>query len=942
MLRKHALLKFRGVVVRCTAYAVILTLCLPPAAAFAPAPARAGASHAAYVLQRMNSAERQAEVEEMARKDAVLRASGEYTAASVKALEESRNAALPPSPSGRVGPEAPLPSLSRGGQDSAGSGRDAGATGRASKNTKASLPNRVVNAMLPDGIASAVLPDVRSGNARDKAPRPLSYILMEQGASFLGVPAPMLPGADEGLGFHQDGTVRKAGGSGHAGPSDGGMRAAAYARSGLGYGGYLDGYVPLSGIGYDHLTGRYDLARDGRRSYERRFDGFDPVRTAQDRVLSWGIGALNSAGEAAMSSLVDNGRVRLNFTIDWDGNFRGEGDVLLPFYDSQYTTIFTQIGARSMAVSGGESDGEDRWIGNFGLGQRWFPAAKDEEDAGDWMVGYNAFFDNDFTRSHQRGGVGFELQYDWLHLASNYYFPLSDWKGSYDFDSRFIEERPAEGWDARVKAYVPFYRNVALTGAYTQWYGDHVGMFGHSKLEKDPRVWSYGVEYTPVPLVSAFLTQRSTERGRSETEYGLNFTYHFGMPWDEQVKHSKVAELRTVSGSRHEFVDRENRIILEYRAKNSYRIEYMGSVGPNLFRFRVLNGFDEFMAGQTVYVTASEPYLAEAAPEPPASLLAGAVNFLDELTSMRAAYAADLRKSYRTNQRGEFDIELTGASGPVQVTIRAGDNEQTFDLLDIAPPVPTGPSISIKESSDGPDFTSFSTASLKAAVIGSDGKALPGATVTWSIFDADNSANKAVVSGYTSRKTGLAWGTAATTSPGTDLTATETSTTDSFGNASINLTDIMGERKVYVQAMVTIDGTEYSLTPAKEISFGAGPLSKFSIPAGGIQNAKWADNYPLSSAGSLPAAALCGKTPTGFTSWGAGNYTNDTGLPSREELQAVSGSTGQGAALAAGWLGNNYWTGEADSAYNAYYVYLGDGYGAYGGVNSIRPVVCRR
>jgi hypothetical protein len=70
---------------------------------------------------------------------------------------------------------------------------------------------------------------------------------MEQGASFLGVPAPMLPSQDEGLGFHQDGTVRKAGGSGTAGPSDGGRRAAAYAGSGLmGYGGgsYLDGYVP--------------------------------------------------------------------------------------------------------------------------------------------------------------------------------------------------------------------------------------------------------------------------------------------------------------------------------------------------------------------------------------------------------------------------------------------------------------------------------------------------------------------------------------------------------------------------------------------------------------------------------------------------------------------------------------------------------------------------
>jgi hypothetical protein len=275
------------------------------------------------------------------------------------------------------------------------------------------------------------------------------------------------------------------------------------------------------------------------------------------------VGALNSAGEAALSGLVDNGRARLNFTIDWDGYFQGEGDVLLPFYDSQYTTIFTQVGARSMQA---EST-QDRWIGNFGLGQRWYPFAEDEHNAGNLMLGYNAFFDYDFTRDHQRGGLGMEVQYDWLHLASNYYFPLSHWKDSKDFDGDFVEERPAEGWDARIKAYLPFYRNVAFTGAYTQWFGDHVGMFGASRLEKDPRVWSYGIEYTPIPLVSGFLAQRSTERGRTDTEFGLNFTYHFNMPWDEQVSHSKVAELRIVSGSKHEFVDRENRIILEYRAK---------------------------------------------------------------------------------------------------------------------------------------------------------------------------------------------------------------------------------------------------------------------------------------------------------------------------------------------------------------------------------------
>jgi hypothetical protein len=275
------------------------------------------------------------------------------------------------------------------------------------------------------------------------------------------------------------------------------------------------------------------------------------------------------------------------------------------------------------------------------------------------MIGYNAFFDKDFTRSHRRGGIGVEVQYDWLRLTSNHYFPLSGWRDSYDFDRRLIEERPAEGWDARVKVYLPAYRNIALTGAYTQWYGDHVGMFGHRNLEKDPRVWSYGIEYTPVPLMTGFLARRSTGRRRKEMEFGLNFTWHFDLPWGKQISPAKVEKMRTVSGSRHEFVDRENRIVLEYRAKNAYRIEYLGSIG-GLHRFRLRNGFNKTISDQTAIVTS----------------LSGAVLFGD--TSTLSAI---------TNGNGVFVIQLAdGAPTPTTVTVQAGNNSQTF-VLDNQPPL---------------------------------------------------------------------------------------------------------------------------------------------------------------------------------------------------------------------------------------------------------------
>jgi len=223
---------------------------------------------------------------------------------------------------------------------------------------------------------------------------------------------------------------------------------------------------------------------------------------------------------------------------------------------------------------------------------------------------------------------------------------------------------------------------VALTGAYSQWYGDHVGMFGADHLEKDPKVWSYGVEYTPVPLVSGFITQKSTERGRTDTEFGLNFTYHFGMPWEDQTSHSKVAELRTVGGSRHEFVDRENRIILEYKAKNSYSIEYLGPDGARGFRFRIKNGFGEFAAGQTVRVTAQGgAFLAEAQSQEPQTLFATVVNFLDDLISVSSAYAADVSKPYTTDSQGCFWVRLdSSAPASVSVTVQAGENSETFIL----------------------------------------------------------------------------------------------------------------------------------------------------------------------------------------------------------------------------------------------------------------------
>lgn len=541
---------------------------------------------------------------------------------------------------------------------------------------------RAANASRADVAAVGPEKDAdRAGDADRERPRGLDAALFNVAATFMGLPglAPSSGARDEGLGYHQDGTVRRAGSA----DAFDGRQARAYMGAGLmGDGAFSspDGTLLPRRLG-DEYSGR-------RRDYASRgFENFNLMDMALDRGLNYGMGMLNSAGEAALSGLVDNGRARLNFQLDRDGRFSGEGDVLLPFRDAPQHTLFTQIGVRSMDVSGGEEDGSQRWIGNFGLGHRWFPFAESMEEAGNLMLGWNVFFDNDFSRSHQRGGAGVEAQYDWFHLAANYYTPLSGWKHSRDFDGDFVEERPARGWDARAKAYLPFYRNVALTGSFSQWYGDNVAMYGSSDdLEKDPRVWSYGVEYTPIPLLSAFARQRSTERGKADTEFGLQFTWHFDMPWEEQTSHAKVAELRTVSGSRHEFVDRENRIILEYRAKNAGRIEYLGRVSgqTNAFAFRVTDGLGRAWAGKTVWVRADNVTLA-VAPQPSRSLLALAGDVLGGLFGAREAHAATASHSYVTDSQGCFTVRVTSpVAGPVTLHVRAGENEQSFTVNVVA------------------------------------------------------------------------------------------------------------------------------------------------------------------------------------------------------------------------------------------------------------------
>lgn len=251
--------------------------------------------------------------------------------------------------------------------------------------------------------------------------------------------------------------------------------------------------------------------------------------------------------EGAMSPF---GKVRSNLSIGQGGDLDGSSlDYFVPLYDNQQTVLFSQLSAQRK---------DDRTIGNIGFGVR--------HNLDKWLLGGNIFYDYDFTRGHRRLGLGTEVWTDYLKFSGNYYHPLSDWKDSEDFD--FYEERPARGWDVRAEAWLPAYPQLGGKLVFEQYYGDEVALFGTDNLEKDPFAVTVGVNYQPVPLLTVGADYKAGTGDNTDVSINATFNYQFGVPLKDQLNSDNVAAAHTLMGSRHDFVERNNFIVLEYKEKD--------------------------------------------------------------------------------------------------------------------------------------------------------------------------------------------------------------------------------------------------------------------------------------------------------------------------------------------------------------------------------------
>ena len=234
-------------------------------------------------------------------------------------------------------------------------------------------------------------------------------------------------------------------------------------------------------------------------------------------------------------------------------------DLLVPLHEQKDRLVFTQASLHRT---------DDRTQSNLGMGYRWFTDT--------WMLGGNTFLDYDLSRDHARMGLGLEYWRDFLKLGVNGYQRLTNWKNSPDVTD--YEERPANGWDVRAQAWLPVLPQLGGKLTYEQYYGQEVGLFGIDNRQRDPHAITAGVTYTPVPLITLSAEQRQGKSGENDTHFGVDINYQPGVPWQQQINPDAVAAMRSLAGSRYDFVERNNNIVLEYRKKEVIRLKTAGLV----------------------------------------------------------------------------------------------------------------------------------------------------------------------------------------------------------------------------------------------------------------------------------------------------------------------------------------------------------------------------
>ncbi|EFU5825440.1 hypothetical protein EY507_00005, partial [Shigella sonnei] len=278
---------------------------------------------------------------------------------------------------------------------------------------------------------------------------------------------------------------------------------------------------------------------------------------SSDNATENSVNYARSVGEGLINQQVNEWLNQFgNAKVSLDSDGKVSGDILVPIYDGEKNLLFSQLGLRNNG---------DRDTVNAGLGYRHY--------LNDWMLGANVFYDYDYTGKNKRLGLGAEMWRDYLKLSANAYFRLTDWHQSPLDAMEDYDERPANGFDIRAEGYLPSWPNLGANLKYEQYFGKGVSLSDSpsaDNLKDNARAVTAGVTYTPFPLLT--LSASRSVGDSNDSKIALDLNYRLGVPWARQIDPDAVDLMRSLAGSRYDFVDRNYDIVMQYRKQTLLRI----------------------------------------------------------------------------------------------------------------------------------------------------------------------------------------------------------------------------------------------------------------------------------------------------------------------------------------------------------------------------------
>lgn len=648
--------------------------------------------------------------------------------------------------------------------------------------------------------------------------------------------------------------------------------------------------------------------------------------------------ANNEFNSAAQQWLSQFGTARVQMNVNDDFHLEGSAlDVLVPLYDNQTSLLFTQLGARNK---------DSRNTVNIGAGVRTFH--------NNWMVGVNTFFDNDLTGKNRRVGVGAEAWTDYLKVSANSYFGTTDWHQSRDFAD--YNERPADGYDVRAEAYLPAYPQLGGKLMYEQYRGEEVALFGKDERQKNPHAVTAGLSYTPVPLLTVGAEHRAGNGGHHDSRINLQLTYRPGASWQSHLDPSAVASSRTLAGSRHDLVERNNNIVLDYQKQELVRVTLPVQVSAE--------------AGSTATVTAqvSSKYGLSRIEWDSASLIAAG----GTLTSVSPQAVAIKLPAY-VPANSNANISNIHTVGAIAYDRQGNASSRATMQVTVIPGTVSAPQMTV--TTDNSLANGSATNAVSATVKDANGNPLAGQTVS---FSANNGATVTTVIGTTGVD-GLATATLTNTTVGT---STVTATLSNGATATVNTTFVAVPTSPFTE--IAVNGTTFAVDAGFPSTGFTG--AEFTLNVSGqasdytwSSSSTWAEvdsggkvsftQKGTASPVTITATPTAGGTPLSYTftvgSWFINNgetYMNWSDAAAWCTAQAAEQSTVAGLTQGTNTRGvgslwsewgrmsnysssgfvSNYWTSEADGVGGHYRVSLIVGVVGSGLDSDTGYVVCRQ